>query len=126
MNSFLAFLFCFLVIVGGIGWLLRGAVGSIATQAAEHAKTFAAAYVKCTALVALAMGGVFVETFSTLSQETAARMAWWGWAVLMWKPLAAGLAVLVAFLDQSAQRAGAKRDAEKGLSNPPFPKTTTP
>lgn len=94
-----------LLIVLGAARFFRASLEEISGAAKEHAKLYAVAYVKGGALVALAMLASFDEAFRTLTRETAAGLSWWGWALLFFKPISAGLAVLVAFLDRSAGRA---------------------
>lgn len=90
------------VIVGGLGLFLRSALAEVAAAAGVHAKTYAAAYVKGGALVLMAMIAAFDQAFTPLTVETAKALSWWGWAILFFKPVAAGLAVVVAFLDKTA------------------------
>ena len=97
---------------GGIAWMLRGTWSVLATQAQVHAATYALSYMKGAALILIASGACFTETFGNLTPTEAAAWAWWDWAVAFWKPVAAGLATMVAFLDQSMGRA--KDEAAKG------------
>lgn len=113
----IVFAACVLLMLAALGYFLRGALFSISTQAAAHAKTYAVAYVKGGALITLAMLAAFDESFRTLTREAALALPWWGWALLFFKPIAAGLAVLVAFLDRSTQRA---EQIKTGNTIPPF------
>lgn len=116
-----------LVVIGGMGFFLRGALFNITTAAAEHAKIYAVAYVKGGALILLAMLASFDENFRNLTKEAAVLLPWWGWTILYLKPIAAALAVLVAFLDRSVQRGGeeaANLKAAKSGTAPPFPSAT--
>lgn len=118
----IAFSCGFVVILIGAIWFLRGAIFAVTSQAAEHAKTYAIAYVKGGALVAIAMLAAFEQAFHPLTTEMALKLAWWDWAILFFKPLAAGLAVIVAFLDRSVTRA----KEEKAATTPPFVQPVIP
>lgn len=91
----------FLAIALLLWFFLRDALKSIATQAKVHAQTFALAYVKGGALIIIAMLSSFEQAFQPLTAEMATHLSWWDWAILFFKPIAAGFAVLVAFLDKS-------------------------
>lgn len=104
-------------------FFLRSAIGaSIITAASAHARIYAVAYVKGAVLILIAMISSFDEAFHPLTVEQAASLAWWDWAILFLKPVAAGCAVLVAFLDRSTQRA---TEAASGATRAPFPAQPT-
>lgn len=111
-------------------WLfLRDAVNNIKNVIAEHAKVYFVAYVKGGGLIALAMIAGFKEAFQPVTAAMADKFEWWDWAIKFSAPLAGGIAVLVAFLDQSKARADAVKEEriKEGLSAAPFPiKTDTP
>lgn len=118
MNLYLAiFLAIVLTVAGLAGYLLRGTWAELAKQAQLHAAAYAVSYLKGTALILIAGGACFTETFGSLTAAEAASWQWWDWMVAFWKPVAAALACMVAFLDQSAS--AAKRERE---SQPPFSK----
>lgn len=121
MNSpFYWFLGITLTLLGGIGYFLRGALFSISTIAAQHAKIYAVAYVKGGALIAIAAGGAFGTGYQALPPPMQASMPWAPYVIFFWLPISAGLAVLVAFLDRSAQTA--TKDAQAvGLLPPAAP-----
>jgi len=109
-----------LLVFLGVGlWFFRGVINVLGTLAADHARVYAVSYIKGAALIAIAAGACFTETFSNLTAEEAARLSWWSWMVLFWKPIAAGLATMCAFLDRSAERA---RD-DRSNTPSPFPKS---
>lgn len=115
--------------LGAAAYFLRGTLNKLSLTAAEHAQVFALAYVKLGALVTLAMLTSFNETFRDLTSEIAASYAWWNWAIAFSKPIISGIAVVIAFLDQSSSRAREKADgirAAKGISTPPFPSNPAP
>lgn len=101
-------------------YLFSGVLEEMKQQAKVHARYYALAYIKCFALVAIASGACFTETFWGLSKQEAAGYAWWNWAIAFWKPVAAGLATLCAFLDRSGQTATAKKESDEANSKPPF------
>lgn len=103
MEPELVIFLCLVVaLVGGLALFLRKALAEVAAAAGVHAKTYAAAYVKGGALVLMAMIAAFDQAFTPLTADAARALTWWGWAVLFFKPVAAGLAVVVAFLDKTA------------------------
>lgn len=105
IDPFYAFIGLLLVTVGSVGWFLRDTIRDLRHYAERHAKTYAVAYVKGGALVLIAAGASFDETFKGMTKAAAVELPWWAWVSLFWKPIGAGLAVIVAFLDRSAQRA---------------------
>lgn len=118
-NSLYAFLGLALTIIAGGVWFFRATIRDLQKLAAQHARQYAVAYIKGGALVAIAVGAAFDETFKDLTHELAAAMPWWGWATLFWKPIGAGLAVIVAFLDRSAQHATDKNTQASTTQSPP-------
>jgi hypothetical protein len=116
VDSLIFFTVGTLAIIVGVGYFLRGALFSVTSQAAQHASRYAIAYVKGGALIIIAMLAAFEQAFQPLTAELAARLSWWDWAILFFKPIAAGFAVLVAFLDKSAASA-----PPAGNTQPPFP-----
>jgi len=93
-----------------LAWLARKTIEELSRQAAHHAKTYASAYTKGGALMAIAALTAYDETFSKLSSDVAAVLPWWHWLALFFKPVVAMLAVLVAFIDGTVQRSNDKRD----------------
>lgn len=122
MSSLWFFLASVAAVLALIVWFLRGALLGISSTAAEHAKTYAVAYVKGGALIFIAAGTAFDQGFSSLSASLQASMPWAPYAIFFWKPVAAGLAVLVAFLDRSIVRA----KEEKAATTPPYIQPTIP
>ncbi len=104
-TSLYTFLALVLTIVGGSAWFFRGTLAELGNAAKDHAKLYAVAYAKGGALILIATGASFDETFKSLTKMEAMDLPWWIWVSLFWKPIGAGLAVLVAFLDRSVQRA---------------------
>lgn len=97
-------------------WLARKSIEQISAQAAFHAKSYAAAYAKGGALMAIAALTSYDETFSKLSSDVAAVLPWWHWLALFFKPVVAMLAVLVAFLDGTVQRSNDKREKTEKIN----------
>lgn len=123
INAFGAtFMFFFAAMVATVGYLFKGVLLQVAAQAQEHAQYYAVAYVKCFALCAIATGACFTETFWSLTKADTDAYQWWNWMILFWKPIAAGMATLLAFLDRSSQTATAKKDAD---TKAPFTPPTT-
>jgi cytochrome bd-type quinol oxidase subunit 2 len=103
MNSpFYFFIALCLVLLGTVFYVLRDTVRELTQSAAAHAKDNSLAYAKGAGLVAIAVLAAFDEAFRNLTKEQAAALAWWHWAMLFFKPIAAGGAVFVAFIDRSA------------------------
>jgi hypothetical protein len=96
-----AFVVGLVVIVGGLGFFLRGMFSQLAASAAQHASTYALAYAKGSALIAIAMFASFQETWGMVTASDVRLWQWWDYFIALTKPIAAGLAVLVAFLDRS-------------------------
>jgi cytochrome bd-type quinol oxidase subunit 2 len=118
--ALVGFLSAALAVLLGFRFLFAGIAEEIKGEARAHARYYALSYVKCFALVSIAMGACFTETFWNLTPEDAAAYAWWNWVILFWKPIAAGLATLLAFLDRSGQTATAKKEKDATASKPPF------
>lgn len=115
------------VLIVLLGWFLRGALFSISSIASQHAKIYAIAYVKGGALILIASFASFEQAYWALDEAFRATLAWAPYAIFFSKPITGGLAVLVAFLDRSSQRAS--EDAEKaktGNTNPGLPVTIRP
>lgn len=95
----------FLVMVIGLVYFLRGALFSITTVAAQHAKIYAVSYVKGSCLVLISMGSTFKETWQPVTLAQAQTFQWWDYVIKFEAPLLAGLSVLAAFLDSSKNKA---------------------
>lgn len=93
-------------------WVFRATFRSLIDQAAQHSKTYATAYIKAGCLILITMGNTFKETFQPLTVEMVKSFAWWDWVIKLGAPILAGLAVLVAFLDRSMQRADEAKAAK--------------
>lgn len=117
----IGFLVSLAVILGVIGYFLRGVLWSISTLAAQHAATFSVAYVKGGALMFIAASTAFGSGYNSLDAAMKASMPWAPYVIFFCLPLSAGLSVLVAFLDRSGQRASEEQAAKKAATNPPFP-----
>jgi cytochrome bd-type quinol oxidase subunit 2 len=110
MNSpFTFFIALCLVLLGTVFYFLRDTVKELTRSAAAHARDNSLAYAKGAGLVAIAGFAAFDEAFRNLTREQAATLAWWHWTLLFFKPIAAGGAVFVAFIDRSA---GQKPDSK--------------
>ena len=121
MNEYLiAFLIIGSAILGGLGYFLRGALFSISSVASSHAKTYAVAYIKGGSLILITAGAAFGTAYSALPATMQATLPWAPYAIFFWQPITAGLGVLVAFLDRSAQTASKEAEAEKAKTVPPF------
>lgn len=115
-----------LLIVSGlcaVAYLLRGTWSALAMQAQVHATAYAVSYLKGGALILIAGGACFTETFGNVTKAEAAAWEWWDWAVAFWKPVAAGLACMVAFVDQSMRRA--REEVTEAKSRAPFSEQQT-
>lgn len=86
-------------------FLLRGALRALSNVAAEHAQKYALAYTKGAALILIAMFASFQETWGMVTASDVRLWQWWDFFIALTKPVAAGLAVLVAFLDRSLSNA---------------------
>lgn len=120
---FIAFVVVMIVVISAIVYFLRGAMFSITTVAASHAKTYALAYVKGGALITIAACASFQQAYYALDEAFRSTMPWAPYVIFFSTPITGGLAVFVAFLDRSTQRA--TEDAEKerigtGNTNSPF------
>lgn len=112
MNTPLAWFVIFVLCVGGaVLWFARGVISILSKQAAYHAATYSGAYAKGSALVAIAVFTSYDETFKALSTDVAAVLPWWGWLALFLKPIVAGLAVYVAFVDGTMKKIRDEREA---------------
>jgi hypothetical protein len=111
-NPFVWFLIFVFVVWGAVFIFMRPVLATLSKQAAEHAKLYAAAYVKGSALVAIAVLTSFGETFKALSPDVAAILPWWSWLDLFFKPIVAGLAVYVAFVDGTMKKIRDERAGE--------------
>lgn len=116
--SLLSFLAVLLLILGGAGWFFRRTLETLSDSAAQHAKLYAVSYIKGTALISIAAGAAFDQAFQSLSPIMQASMLWAPYVIFFWKPIAGGLAVLVAFLDRSFQRANEPVPDSKASSQP--------
>ncbi len=102
MNASLLFFLLLAVLVGLlVARFFSATARELAAVAAKHAKVYARAYVKGGALVVVAMIASFDENFRPLTKDVAALQPWWMWAILFLKPIGAGLAVVIAFLDKT-------------------------
>lgn len=94
--------FCILlaVIIGAPIILMRSALVEIGRAAAMHARTYTADYVRCTALIVLALIIGFSDTFKDFAtnEEAMRQLTWIGWTIMFLKPIAAAITTLVAFL----------------------------
>lgn len=114
---FLAFIVILVGLIAWMCWLFWDALNNVANAAAEHAKLHTISYIKGAALIAIGVGASFEAEFKDLSVDQSIAMAWWAWSIKFWKPIAAGLAVLIAFLDRSFS----KPNDEKPKPQPPPP-----
>lgn len=121
MNPLTIFILLVFALFAGLGWFLRGTLNVLAATAADHARSYAVAYLKISGLGGIAFINVFNECLVNLPNEQARFLPEWIWVVpLFTKPVSALLAVLVAFLDRSVARATEARTT----SNPPFARPT--
>lgn len=126
----LAFGIVSVVGLGFLGWFLRGALFSISGLAAQHAKIYAIAYVKGGALILIAAFASFEQAYWALDEAFRNSMGWAPYVIFFSKPVTGALAVLVAFLDRSTQRATEEGQAAgllpKPATTPPFASPTPP
>ena len=66
----------------------------------DHFRRYTLAYLLASLFFAMASGSQFVDTFSVLTREQAAALAWWQLLALCAKPLLSGLAAVLAFLNK--------------------------
>lgn len=100
MNTpFTWFLIFVALVASAVFWFARGVIAILSKQAAVHAGRYSGAYAKGSALVSIAVFTSYDETFKSLSPDVAAVLPWWSWLALFLKPIVAGLAVYVAFVD---------------------------
>lgn len=95
-NPFYWFIGISTVLFGGGLWLIWY-VGLVAILA-KHARDYPLDYAICAALIALSMLSAFDQNFSKLTSLEMNGLTWLQWAILFFKPLAAGLATFVAFV----------------------------
>lgn len=123
--------YIFLSLVGvfclAVLYLFHEIIKKLPEIMAEHARIYARAYVKATCLILLSSGTAFKETFANLTPAQAAAMTWWEWASMFWMPIAAGIGVILAFLDTSVAAAKDQKVTDlAGGTRSPFVKTTSP
>ncbi len=111
------------ILLGFLGWFLRGALFSISSTAASHAARYSVSYVKGGSLIMIAAFAAFEQAYWALDPPFRDSMPWAAYVIFFSKPVTGGLAVLVAFLDRSTQRAD---ETQKNATNPPFAAPTTP
>jgi hypothetical protein len=112
--GFYAFLLIVVVVCGSLGYLLRNMWKALAENAATHAGKYFVAYAKGSALILIAVFSSFAETWGMLTASDVRYFQWWDYVIALTKPLAAGLAVLVAFLDRSAANINTPPDKPNG------------
>jgi hypothetical protein len=105
MTYFYWFLGLFAVGLAAVIYVFRGTWNSIANEMADHAKTYAIAYTVGGALIFIAAGTQFEQSYYALDGKMQDSMPWAPYVVFFWKPVAAGLTTLVAFLNRSIERA---------------------
>lgn len=66
----------------------------------DHFRRYTLAYLLASLFFAMASGSQFVDTFSVLTREQVAALAWWQLLALACKPLLSGLAAVLAFLNK--------------------------
>lgn len=118
--SLVVFAVTIVAVASFVGYFLRGAIFSISNVAASHAKTYALAYVKGGSLILIASFASFEQAYWALDPPFRDSMTWAPYMIFFSKPITGGLAVLVAFLDRSTQRA--TEEAGKATAAPFAPK----
>lgn len=121
MHNPLTWFLVFCVAVWGtVLYFWRGALKELSRQASAHARAYAIAYARGSALVLIASISSFIEVFEKLSPDTAVVLSWWMWLTLFFKPVLAALTTLVAFMDSSVARVKlAAENAEADLKHTP-------
>lgn len=111
-SALIVFLSSVLLLAIAFAWAFRDTFRSLIDQAAEHSKAYAMAYFKAACLILITMGNTFKETFQPLTAEMMSQFMWSDWVIKLGAPILAGLAVMVAFLDRSMERADASKAAK--------------
>lgn len=93
-----------LVLLGTVFYVMRDTIKELTRSASVHAKDNSLAYAKGAGLITIGVLAAFDEAFRNLTKEQAAALAWWHWAILFFKPISAGGAVFVAFIDRSSSQ----------------------
>jgi len=113
-SPFVWFLVFVFIVWGGIFIFLRRVLATLSKRAAEHADSYAGAYLKGSALIAIAVLNSFKQTFQALSPDVAAVLPWWSWLGMFFEPVIAGLAVYMAFTDGTMKEIRDVRADEEG------------
>lgn len=66
----------------------------------DHFRRFTLAYFLAGLFFCISSGTQFVDTFSTLTRDQVAVLAWWQILALFWKSILSGLGAVLAFLNQ--------------------------
>ena len=66
----------------------------------DHFRRYTLAYLLAGLFFCISSGTQFVDTFSTLTREQCAALAWWQIFALFWKSILSGLGAVLAFLNQ--------------------------
>lgn len=66
----------------------------------DHFRRFTLAYFLAGLFFCISSGTQFVDTFSTLTRDQVAGLAWWQVFALFWKSILSGLGAVLAFLNQ--------------------------
>ena len=91
----------------------------------DHFRRFTLAYFLAGLFFCISSGTQFVDTFSTLTREQVAALAWWQIFALFWKSILSGLGAVLAFLNQHMGKIPpppAREEAPPQLPSGPFEK----
>lgn len=108
-HPFVWFLIFCTVVWGSILYFARGAIDHMSRQFSAHAKSYAPAYARGGALIAIAALSSFIEVFEKLSSDMAVNLPWWMWLAMFAKPVLSALTVFAAFLDTTVKRISDER-----------------
>lgn len=70
----------------------------------DHFRRCTLAYLLALLFFSISSGTQFVDTFSALTREQAAALAWWQIFALFWKSILSGLGAVLAFLNKHVSR----------------------
>ena len=101
-EGFIFFIAVVALLLGGTLFLLRKTIAVLLNEMTEHAGAYALVYAKGAGLITIAMIASFEQTWLTITSAEFIAMPWWVILIMYSKPLAAGLAVFIAFIDRSA------------------------
>ena len=119
MNPFLWFLLIILLIVVAVGWFMRGAVTSIRSAIADHAKFYTVAWIVGGCLVFSQGMASFRQAVHGLTADQIHDMLWTDWVQVFFTPLEVMCLAVVAFFNREIKRAGDAKNAAEAEGKTP-------